>query len=172
MKIKLDTTGLGRSKWYEYVFRFAFGGAVTALAGIIAKRYGPEIGGLFLAFPAILPASATLIEKHEKQKKERAGKEGSGRGKAAAGVDAIGASMGAIGLAVFALIVWLRLPESGTAFVLGGATLVWFVTSVSVWKLREILWRGIRKNRFRASKHGSGKSLRGKPSTNGGKQDE
>jgi len=28
------------------------------------------IGGLFLAFPAILPASATLIERHEKEKKE------------------------------------------------------------------------------------------------------
>ena len=28
---------------------------------------------LFLAFPAIFPASATLIEKHEKEKKEREG---------------------------------------------------------------------------------------------------
>src|SRR5712671_1208998 len=138
IKVSVNLSALGRTKWYEYALRFVFGGAVTALAGIIAKRFGPEIGGLFLAFPAILPASATLIEKHEKQKKERAGKEGSGRGKAAAGVDAIGASMGAVGLAVFALIVWLRLPESGTALVLGGSALVWFVTSVSIWKLREI----------------------------------
>src|SRR5258707_10266006 len=98
IKVSVNLSALGRTKWYEYVFRFAFGGAVTALAGIIAKRYGPEIGGLFLAFPAILPASATLIEKHEKQKKERAGKEGSGRGKTAAGGDAVGAPMGAIGL--------------------------------------------------------------------------
>jgi hypothetical protein len=30
---------------------------------------GPRVGGLFLAFPAIFPASATLVEKHEKQKK-------------------------------------------------------------------------------------------------------
>lgn len=36
---------------------------VTALAGVIAKHYGPVIGGLFFAFPAIFPASATLIEK-------------------------------------------------------------------------------------------------------------
>jgi len=145
MKIRMDTAGLRQSKWYEYVFRFVFGGTVTALAGLIAKHFGPEIGGLFLAFPAILPASATLIEKHEKQKKERSGKAGAGRGKAAAGVDAIGASMGAIGLAVFALIVWLRLPESGTGMVLAGATLAWFITSVSVWKLREVLWRRVRK---------------------------
>ena len=69
MKIKVDTAGLRRSKAYEYLVRFAFGGTVTAVAGIIAKRFGPEIGGLFLAFPAILPASATLIEKHEMEKK-------------------------------------------------------------------------------------------------------
>jgi hypothetical protein len=37
--------------------------------------FGPSIGGLFLAFPA-LPASATLIEKHEKHKKEENGVEG------------------------------------------------------------------------------------------------
>ena len=37
------------------------------------QRWGPGIGGLFLAFPAIFPASATLVEKHEKQKKNRAG---------------------------------------------------------------------------------------------------
>ena len=35
----------------------------SAIAGMIAKRYGAEIGGLFLAFPAIFPASASLIEK-------------------------------------------------------------------------------------------------------------
>jgi hypothetical protein len=167
MKIKLDMIGLRRSKWYEYVFRFLFGGTVTALAGIIAKRFGPEIGGLFLAFPAILPASATLIEKHEKLKKEGAGKEGAKRGTAAAGVDAVGASIGSIGLAVFALIVWVRLPVSGMGMVLAGATLAWFITSVSVWKLREILWRRLRKKRFRASNRRSGKILRRKPSMNG-----
>ena len=46
-----------------------FGGTVTALAGIVAKRVGPETGGLFLVFPSIFPAAATLIEKHEKQNK-------------------------------------------------------------------------------------------------------
>jgi hypothetical protein len=73
MKIEINIAALGRSKWYEYLVRFAFGGAVTAIAGMIAKRYGPGVGGLFLAFPAIFPATATLLEKHEKQKKERAG---------------------------------------------------------------------------------------------------
>ena len=160
MKIKIDTSGLKESKWYEYLLRFLFGGAITALAGIIAKRFGPEIGGLFLAFPAILPASATLIEKHEKQRKERAGKEPGVRGTLAAGVDSIGASMGALGLAVFALIVWLRLPKSGTGMVLAAATLAWFITSILAWKVREIMGRRIRKAGLFASNVGSDASLR------------
>jgi hypothetical protein len=151
VKIKFDTAGLGQSRWYEYVVRFVFGGTVTALAGIVAKRFGPEIGGLFLAFPAIFPAAATLIEKHEKQKKEHAGQEGKKRGRAAAGVDAAGAAMGSIGLMAFALIVWQRLPNSGLGIVLAGATLVWLVASVTVWELRETLCRRIRANRLHAS---------------------
>ena len=141
MKIKVEKSGLGQSKWYEYVVRFAFGGTVTALAGIIAKRFGPEVGGLFLAFPAILPAAATLIEKHQKQKKERAGMQGVVRGRKAAGIDAAGASMGCIGLIAFALIVWRELPQHGMAVVLGGATLAWLLTAVLVWEFREKLWR-------------------------------
>jgi hypothetical protein len=141
MKIKADMAGLGQSKWYEYVVRFAFGGTVTALAGLIAKRFGPEVGGFFLAFPAIFPAAATLIEKHEKQKKERAGLPGEIRGRKAAGVDAAGAWMGALGLIVFGLIVWRELPQSATAAVLGIATVAWFLTSFLVWLLREKVYR-------------------------------
>lgn len=151
MKIKVDTAGLRQSKPYEYLVRFAFGGAVTALAGIIAKRFGPEIGGLFLAFPAILPASATLIQKHETEKKERLGEQGTERGELAAGVDAIGASLGAVGLVVFASIVWLRLTESTVGATLPEATLAWFITAVSVWKLREVLCRYFRRKYLRAS---------------------
>jgi hypothetical protein len=46
-----------------------FGGAVTVAAGLIANKWGPGVGGLFLAFPAIFPGSATLVEKHKKQKR-------------------------------------------------------------------------------------------------------
>ena len=69
MQIKFDPSVIGQTRWCEYVVRFLFGGLITVVAGIIAKKYGPGIGGLFLAFPAIFPASATLIEKHEKQKR-------------------------------------------------------------------------------------------------------
>jgi hypothetical protein len=63
MQIKVDPSVIGQTTWYEYAVRFLFGGFITAVAGIIAKEFGPGIGGLFLAFPAIFLASATLIEK-------------------------------------------------------------------------------------------------------------
>jgi hypothetical protein len=50
------------------------------MTGLIAKRFGPGIAGLFLAFPAIFSASATLIEKHEKLKKQSAGFDDLARG--------------------------------------------------------------------------------------------
>jgi hypothetical protein len=67
MMIRIDLAGLRRTKWHDYAIRSLFGGLITAAAGLIAQRWGPGIGGLFLAFPAIFPASATLVEKHEKQ---------------------------------------------------------------------------------------------------------
>ncbi len=143
MKIKVDTSGLRESRWYQYLIRFIFGAAVTALAGVIAERFGPRIGGLFLAFPAILPATATLVEKHETEKKAREGKNGARGGRAAAGVDAAGAAMGSIGLVVFALIVWKKLPHGATGPVLLAATVAWCAVSISIWKLRETLWRKI-----------------------------
>jgi hypothetical protein len=144
MKIKFDRSGLGQSRWYEYLVRFIFGGSITALAGIVAKRFGPEIGGLFLAFPAILPATATLLEKHEEKKKGLVGQNGTRRGRAVAGVDAAGAAMGSIGLVAFALVIWKRLPQSGTGLVLAVATLAWIVTALSLCELREILLRRAR----------------------------
>jgi len=141
MKIKIDSKQIRESRWYEYVARFVFGGAITAIAGIIATRYGPGIGGLFLAFPAILPATATLIKKHETEKKEQAGKSGEVSGRRAAGVDAAGAAMGCAGLVVFGAIVWKALPGGYLPLVLLAATLGWFVTAVAVWLARETLWR-------------------------------
>lgn len=153
MKIKIDTTGVKSSKWYEYVLRFLFGGMVTAAAGLIAKKCGPEIGGLFLAFPAIAPATATLIQKREQEKKERAGYEGAERGRAAAAVDVAGSAMGGFGLAAFSLIVWWRIREWRMAVVLVVATVVWFLVAVSVWQLRETLGRRLRAHRPNVLSH-------------------
>jgi Protein of unknown function (DUF3147) len=67
MIVQLNLSSLHETRWYEYLVRFALGGAMTVIAGLIAARFGPIVGGLFLAFPAIFPASATLIEKHVRE---------------------------------------------------------------------------------------------------------
>jgi len=137
MQIKVDPSVIRQTKWYEYAVRFLFGGLITAIAGIIAKHFGPGIGGLFLAFPAIFPASATLIEKHEKQKKEEEGLRGTRRGREAASVDAAGSVMGSVGLLVFASIVWQFVARYSTWTVLMGATVAWMTVSVLIWHVRK-----------------------------------
>jgi len=137
MRIQIDVSAFRKTKWYEYAVRFVFGGLITAVAGIIAKKFGAGIGGLFLAFPAILPASATLIEKHETEKKQSYGLEGTKRGRSAASVDAAGSSIGSLGLLVFAVLVWQFIARHGTGVVLAGATLAWLTVSVLVWHVRK-----------------------------------
>ena len=105
MRIEFHPSSLLQTRWYELFVRFLFGGLITAGTGIVTRKFGPVVGGLSLAFPAIFPASATLIEKHEKQRKEKAGMNGDDRGRKAASVDAAGAAIGSIGLLVFALLV-------------------------------------------------------------------
>jgi hypothetical protein len=137
MQIKVDTSALGQIKWSEYAIRFFFGGSITVIAGLIAKQYGPAIGGLFLAFPAIFPASATLIEKHESQKKEDQGLHGAQRGRQAASVDAAGSAMGSIGLLSFAVVVWQFIPRYSAWAVLAAATLAWATVSGAAWQIRK-----------------------------------
>lgn len=137
MLIKVDPSSLRQTKWYEYAIRFLLGGLITVAAGAIAKKWGPGVGGLFLAFPAILPASATLVEKHERQRKERKGLNGRERGKEAAAVDASGAALGSIALVLFAAGVWWFLPRFAPGMVLAGAALVWLGSSVLFWLVRK-----------------------------------
>jgi hypothetical protein len=121
----------------EWIIRFAFGGAVCVAAGLIAQEFGPAIGGLFLAFPAIFPAGASLVEAHEKMHKARVGYDGTNRGRIIAAIDALGAAMGCIGLAGFALVFWIWLPRTSPFVVFPLATLVWLTLSVGVWLLRK-----------------------------------
>ena len=137
MRIKIDPSALKKTRWYEVGVRFLSGGVITAATGIIAKEFGPGVGGLFLAFPAIFPASATLIEKHEKQKKERAGVHASTRGSKAAAVDAAGAAMGSIGLLFFALLVRRLVVSHSPWLVLTGSTGVWLAVSLVLWQIRK-----------------------------------
>ena len=71
--IRFSPSSLREGRWYEYLIRFALGGAATVFTGLVSSRYGASVGGLFLALPAIFCASSTLIEKHEIRRKRKAG---------------------------------------------------------------------------------------------------
>jgi hypothetical protein len=120
--------------WRDYALRFALGGLATVATGLIAGFYGPMTGGLFLAFPAIFCASATLIEKHERQRKQRAGLSGARRGQEAAALDSSGAALGSFGLLAFAAFIRILLPAAGTALAFAGAIAAWVLVSVSLWR--------------------------------------
>jgi hypothetical protein len=135
MMVDINLASLKITKPHEYVIRFFFGGLVTAAAGLIAMHYGPVIGGLFLAFPAIFPASATLIESHEKQAKQKAGYDGTNRGRIAAGIDATGTFLGALALLVFAFTLYHFLPSHNATLTLGAASLTWLILSILLWLL-------------------------------------
>jgi hypothetical protein len=94
MRIGLNRSALRKLRPAELAWRFVLGGAITTAAGLIAELYGPAIGGLFLAFPAILPASLTLVAKHQEDRKRQHGLRGVVRGRHAAALDAFGALLG------------------------------------------------------------------------------
>lgn len=139
--VRLDPSSLRETRWYEYATRFFFGGLITAAAGVIGKKLGPGVGGLFLAFPAILPASATLIEKHQRERKQRAGVNGEKRARGAASLDAAGAATGSVALVAFALLVWKLLSAHAPYLVLAGSALVWFALSMIAWQIRRLRHR-------------------------------
>jgi hypothetical protein len=95
------------------------------------------VGGLFLAFPAIFPAAATLAQKHEVQKKQEKGLNGLQRGTDAAGAEAAGAAVGSIGLLAFALVVWFLLGRWSPWVGLPLALVVWVVVSSGAWYVRK-----------------------------------
>jgi hypothetical protein len=141
MRIRIHPAALKEAKWHEYAIRFFLGGLITVATGLIANKFGPAVGGLFLAFPAIFPATATLIASHEKEKKQRAGLDGTRRGRDAAALESRGTAFSTIGLFVFGVIVWRLLPMHRAWLILTGAAGAWFAISVFVWRLRLIVHR-------------------------------
>ena len=143
--IRFSPSALREGRWYEYVIRFALGGAATVFTGLVSSRYGPSVGGLFLALPAIFCASATLIEKHEIRRKRKAGLAGERRGQEAAALDAAGTSLGAIGMLAFA-ITFSLLVQGSVAGAFFAASLAWLIVSVALWYVRR-KWRAARRAR-------------------------
>lgn len=138
MRIQVKTSALKQTKWYEYAIRFLFGGLLTALTGLITARYGPVIGGLFLAFPSIFPASVTLVQKHKAEKEQQKGQgeqESLEKGKDSAHDTAFGTSLGSFGLLTFGLVIWQLSTVLSPWLVLLIALAAWFVTGVLIWWL-------------------------------------
>ena len=112
--IRLDLGKLAKPPWAALGERFLFGAGVALLAGVVGLKFGPRVGGLFLAFPAILPAALSMVEK----------KEGADK----ADIDALGAVLGSIGMVAFAVTATLLLGH-GPLTALGGAWLVWLAVA-------------------------------------------
>lgn len=133
--IELRISSLRETRWTEYLARFIFGGVMTVAATLIAKRFGPLVGGLFLAFPAIFPSSATLIQKHEAERKHAHGMHGEERGIEAAAAGAMGAALGSFGLLAFAMTAALMLPRFSPYLVLPLCAVVWMAVAAMCWAL-------------------------------------
>lgn len=103
----------------DWLVRFAFGAATSAAAGAVSILAGPLAGGAFLAFPAILLASLTLVAEEE--------------GRAKARDDARGATAGGLGLLVFALVGHALFGRTAALLVLAVATAAWAVVAVGAY---------------------------------------
>lgn len=114
-----DTGRLKSIRPRDLAIRFAFGAAVSIVAGIIGYAAGERAGGVLLAFPAILPAALTLIESRE--------------GTSTAVSDVRGAVVGALGMVAFAVAVVLLAGHVPVLLALLVATVSWAVVSPAVY---------------------------------------
>lgn len=144
MQVHLSLASLSDSRWYEYLIRFALGGAVTVLTGMIGAIWGAPIGGLFLALPAIFCASATLIERHEIRRKRRVGGKGERRGRQAAALDAAGAALGSLTMIGFAA-TFRAMSSHGAVAAFAGASIAWMLIAIGAWRLRWAMKRRRRR---------------------------
>jgi len=100
----------------ELGIRFIAGAVTSITAGGVTLAFGSRVGGLLLAFPAILGASLTLIEQEEDSAEARE--------------DARGAVMGGLALALFAGIAALTLGHLSPVAALALATAAWFLAAI------------------------------------------
>ena len=120
---EVDPSEVTKHKPTDYLVRFVFGAAISLVAGVIGLKFGPVVGGVLLGFPAILPASLTLIEKKE--------------GKEEASID----SLGAMAMVAFAVVVTLWVTSWGVVPSLVVAMIVWFVVAGALYFLVAAVYR-------------------------------
>lgn len=115
---RLSLHGLRDKSAKDYAIRFAFGASISLIAALVSLKF-QLFGGMFLAFPAILPASLTLIERDA--------------GRQEASIDAEGAIIGATGLVAFALVVSFGIKTMGAIPALMAAATAWLVVSLGIY---------------------------------------
>ena len=108
-------------RFRDFALRFAFGAGIAVAAGVVGAIAGERIGGILLGFPAILPASLTLIERKD--------------GRHEAAVDATGAILGSIALIVFAAVAAGSLARLSAAAALPMAAVVWLAVALGLYAL-------------------------------------
>jgi Protein of unknown function (DUF3147) len=97
-------------------YRFLAGAATSVIAGIITLVFGARVGGIFLAFPAILAASLTLIEEENDSAEARE--------------DARGAVLGGTAMFAFAAVGAVTFGHLAGALVLLLATAAWLAVAM------------------------------------------
>ena len=118
-------TGLTQVRARDLLVRFALGAIVSVTAAVLAKAVNARFAGAFLAFPAILPASLTLIQDKE--------------GTRDADRNAIGAVLGGFALVPFAIVGEALFTRLAPAAVLVVALATWRVASLALYALLAVV---------------------------------
>jgi uncharacterized membrane protein (GlpM family) len=115
-RLRFRPANLRKTRPRDWLIRFAFGAGVSAVAGVAGATAGPQVGGMFLAFPAILLASLTLVAKEDGVRQARN--------------DARGATYGTLGLIAFAVVLLVTVGRWPLWLVLLSATAAWVVIAL------------------------------------------
>ncbi|GGV86734.1 hypothetical protein GCM10015535_35450 [Streptomyces gelaticus] len=127
-RVRVDWRAALRTPRKDVLLRFGFGAGVSLLAAAVSALFGSFIGGVFLAFPAILLASLTLVAEEEGIRRARD--------------DARGAALGTLGLLVFAIVAAVLVRHHSAWLAFGAATAAWAWTSLTAYALAWALGLG------------------------------
>lgn len=118
----IDLGELRHAKLKGLALRFAFGASISIVAGIVGLVGGLRLGGVFLAAPAILPATLTLIERDQ--------------GRRQAELEVSGSVMGGVALTAFAVVSAVLLGAAPWWLALLGALVAWIAVAVLLYLIR------------------------------------
>ncbi len=121
----LKSAQLKQVRAKDLLVRFLAGTLTSVVAGALTLLAGARVGGIMLAFPAILAASLTLIEERDDAAEARE--------------DARGAVLGGCALTGFATVVALTLGSIGAVVALGLGTAAWALIALGGYRL--LWWR-------------------------------